>query len=145
MCIPEFGKMTVQNQSNCDNILCQFCCEQEALKRHYYKTHKYCLACKKSFEDNNELICHLLIRHGKRVQCPYCPFFNFTEERLETHMKLCLKIPKIEYGVPITEEKIGHDIENESRKNYDFTLEVYNSILTSSFSYTAFLQELIAR
>lgn len=81
--------MTIQDQPPNDNILCKFCCDLESLKKHFYVNHRHCMPCERSFEDDDGIIDHLLKEHNRRVQCEYCPFFNFDPNKLDIHIKSC--------------------------------------------------------
>ena len=118
--------MTIQNSSFQSNILCQFCCDVETLKKHYYVCHRYCMNCEERFADNSGLFEHLLEKHNKRFQCQYCPYFNFETNEVTNHIKNCWNKPKhsvitanepkhVEdnYGtIPFKEENIPSDLES---------------------------------
>ena len=89
-------KMTIHKESHEDNVLCKFCCDQETLKKHYYKNHSHCMTCNKTFENIEGILYHLLLRHGLRYQCKYCSFSDFDENELDSHMKNCLNNDEIQ-------------------------------------------------
>ena len=79
----------IHKESHKDNVLCKFCCDQETLKKHYYRNHSHCITCNKTFENIDGILYHLLLRHELRYQCKYCPFSDFDENGLDIHMKNC--------------------------------------------------------
>ena len=81
--------MAIHKESHQDNVLCKFCCDQETLKKHYYRNHSHCMTCNKTFENIDGILYHLLLRHELRYQCKYCPFSDFDEKGLDIHMKNC--------------------------------------------------------
>ena len=89
-------KMTIHKESHQDNVLCKFCCDQETLKKHYYRNHSHCMTCNKTFENIDGILYHLLLRHELRYQCKYCPFSDFDENGLDIHMKNCLNNDEIQ-------------------------------------------------
>ena len=99
--------MTIHKESHQDNVLCKFCCDQETLKKHYYRNHSHCMTCNKTFENIDGILYHLLLRHGLRYQCKYCPFsdFDFDENGLDIHMKNCLNNDEIQD----VEKKISYE------------------------------------
>ena len=89
-------KMAIHKESHQDNVLCKFCCDQETLKKHYYRNHNHCMICNKTFENIDGILYHLLLRHELRYQCKYCPFSDFDEKGLDIHMKNCLSNDEIQ-------------------------------------------------
>ena len=83
-------KMTIEEEIFHENVLCKFCCDLETLKKHFYRSHKHCMVCETTFEDNDGIINHLLIKHDQRFQCKFCPYFNFGSNQLDLHMETCL-------------------------------------------------------
>ena len=81
--------MTIQEEISQDNVLCKFCCDIETLKKHFYKNHRHCMVCEKTFEDDNGIIKHLLIKHNQRFRCKFCLYFNFDSNQLNAHMENC--------------------------------------------------------
>ena len=47
------------------------------------------MVCEKTFEDNNGIINHLLIKHDQRFRCKFCLYFNFDLNQLNAHMENC--------------------------------------------------------
>ena len=88
--------MTIHKESHQDNVLCKFCCDQETLKKHYYRNHNHCITCDKTFENIDGILYHLLLRHELRYQCKYCSFSDFDENGLNIHMKNCLNNDEIQ-------------------------------------------------
>ena len=85
----KIAKMTIQELIPHENVLCKFCCDIETLKIHFYKNHRHCMVCEKTFDDNNGIINHLLIKHDQRFRCKFCLYFNFDSNQLNAHMQNC--------------------------------------------------------
>ena len=81
--------MTIQEPFPHDKVLCKFCCDIETLKIHFYKNHRHCMVCEKTFENDNGIIKHLLIKHDQRFRCKFCLYFNFDSNQLNAHMENC--------------------------------------------------------
>ena len=81
--------MIIEEEILHDNVLCKFCCDLETLKKHFYRNHKHCMVCETTFEDNDGIINHLLVKHDQRFQCKFCPYFNFDSNQLDVHMENC--------------------------------------------------------
>ena len=122
--------MTIQDAINSDGIMCKFCCDLETLKKHYYRNHNHCMTCEKTFDDNDGIIDHLLIKHGQRFQCEYCPFFNFDANEVDIHMENCWNKNEIQDQnednfFDVTDEKNSNIYSEESSDNELFNDETF--------------------